>query len=148
MLRLYLDLKFDRPVGPNLFPSVGGFEVVLNTNRTIGFDFMQTEYTMDDNDPSITHVTCLYPDTESFPDMDTLEANLHNIVKLTECYIDTEAYGIDEAPNLEQILSFVLESSNMTEDHENTPFVTLTRYSADTVQASLHDICWVALDLR
>lgn len=147
MLRLYLDLKFDRPVGPNLFPSVGGFEVVLNNNTTIGFDFMQTEYTMDNNDPRITHVTCLYPDTESFPDMDKLEANLHNIVKLTECYIDTEAYGLDEAPNLKQILSFVLESSNMTENHANTNFVTFTRYSANTVQASLHDICWVNSDL-
>lgn len=147
MLRLYTTLKFSRPIGPDTFPSVGGFEVKLTDGTHIGFDFMESCYSADSDDPNVIHVTGQYPDKTSFPDFDKLERSLHLIDTLTECYIDTEVFsdmGLEE-PILENILSFTLESDNMPEDHPNTEKVSFLRSSEEHVCTHLQPSCWEKL---
>lgn len=151
-MRMYTDVKFTHPIeheGP--FPSVGGFEVHLRDGSEIGFDFNETSYLIDDEDPRIVHVECRYEDLESFPEMARLKRHIHEIVELTDFHVDMEAlYDEGKLTEFRSVLSVVLESEPIegAQSNENVEIenraedICLYRFTQALLDTCEHSDTW------
>lgn len=131
-MKLYADIRLTEPVSPEgPFPSVGGFEVRLSDGREIGFDFLESEYEIDADDPCVLHVICSHEDTASFPDVAELRTRIADIEEITDFYVDMEAF-LDEgrATEFRAVRSIVIES-DPAPDAVSNEYVTVQPICAD-----------------
>ena len=152
-MRLYLTLEFNQPIscdGP--FPSVGGFEVKLkNWDKekacdylNIPFDFLNSEYLIDNNNHHIVYVACYEDDTYSFPDMVQLNKHLNDIVEVTELYIDTDDF--DDSFNLVKCHEFIIEGHSIM-NAKNTKYMDVKQINSDIMAFLLKPLCWEGINL-
>lgn len=115
---MYQDIRFNRAITPGKdYISPGSYEVTFQKpdgeKVLVCFDFEDTEWSVDDNDPRILHVMQKNPDFSAFPDLNKVTENmLGNVAAVNEwfIYIDTD----DDAPQLtpESILACAFGLTN------------------------------------
>lgn len=133
-MRAYISILCNRPLTENEgYPSIGGFEVLLNTGETIAFDFTDSYLTADG---PVMNWELRNLDIAAFPESIKLRKHLADIVKIKECYVDTEACdvinGVCFAPV--QILAFKL--SDVYDGFlENSPTIPM---STDFITVEAH----------
>ena len=95
-MKMFLTIRFNKPIPTNVaYPSPGGFEVETNDGVAYQFDFCETEAGIVDGKPDTVAYTLRDEDAAAFPEIEELRHRLGDIVKLTECYVDTECYDDD-----------------------------------------------------
>lgn len=121
-MRMYLTIRFNKPIPTDIaYPSPGGFEVETRDGRTYQFDFCESEAGIVDGRPDTVEYTLRDEDTAAFPEVEELRHRLGDIVKLNECYVDTECYdegtGIRPVEILELVLSVTAHRDGDDEAH-------------------------------
>lgn len=85
---MYATLKFSRPIDAhNDYISPGGYEMISD-DKLYQFDFENYRGKIDQDDKTLLHIECKYPDIDSFPDVaDITPAILAQIEKFTEFFV-------------------------------------------------------------
>lgn len=111
--RMYFSIKFNRPVNKDKdYIDIGSYTMQTN-NKTIQFDFMETNGFIDKNDNTIVTFECKDIDYDTFPESNFItEADLEQITKISEIIIDTNESSCDLMPVKLMSLAFVLPYNN------------------------------------
>ena len=102
--RLYQTIRFNRPVDRETdHISPGGYELVMRdkdgTEKSIQFDFDDSEGSIDDKDPCLATFMQKNPSYDEFPEIRTItEHMLRNVVRVEDWFIYTGEPGESDPP--------------------------------------------------
>lgn len=123
-MRAYVTIRFDRKLSPNgPFPSLGGFHVQVKS-KTYGFDFNNSEISVNTEDPSYVHWELWDEDYDSFPETKNLIKQVEMISEIEEIYIDLEAWDVaEERPVPIKCTEFCLKIESENQIPKSTKYV-------------------------
>jgi hypothetical protein len=130
-MRAYISILFDRPIKTSDYISPGGYEVEVKGKR-YQFDFNESCGGVDENNPCIASFELRDEDRVSFSEIDQFRQHIHEIDKITECYVYT-GENVNDTLKPIKLLSFSISDSGMEyrKNPESTEFVTCETYNGD-----------------